>query len=645
MSGATVYNPRFAVLKMKEQFIMKAVVPVMGVASLVFMTTVSGGCAQKAAVILAPRQTNVAALADTDAAPSRPVITSLVKNAQGFQLTRGGKPYFIKGAGGDGSQTLLHACGGNSIRTWGADNLESTFADAKKNGLTVTAGVWLGHKDNGFNYHDAAAVAAQKEMARKSILRYKDQPNLLVWAFGNEMEQGQEDDPALWQAIEDIAKMSHELDPDHPTMTVVAEIGGDKIAQINKYCPDIDIIGINSYAGASSIADRYMKAGGVKPYIITEYGPPGVWELGKNAWGAASEPTSTEKETWYRNAYTKSIANQPLCVGSYAFTWGHKQEATATWFGLLLPDGDRTGPVDTLTELWTGGPPAHPCPEIQALKVDGADRVDPGATVHVTLATDDPDKAPLKVEWVLQSDPASYHTGGGAERAPMTIPDVVVSSDATGARIKMPLGGAAYRLFAYVRDDHGGAAVGNIPLFVTGDRPIPIAPAPQAKLPLALYGVGIAKEAAYIPSGYMGNAGAIKMDPDSTDHPHSGTDCLKVNYTAGDSWGGVVWQSPANDWGDKPGGWNLTGAKRLTFWARGANGGENVTFQYGLLGKDKPYHDSATGKLPVTLTKDWTQYSIDLTGKDLSDIKTGFCWVVAGSGQGETFWLDDIRYE
>jgi hypothetical protein len=51
--------------------------------------------------------------------------------------------------------------------------------------------------------------------------------------------------------------------------------------------------------------------------------------------------------------------------------------------------------------------------------------------------------------------------------------------------------------------------------------------------------------------------------------------------------GGVVWQSPAGDWGEKPGGWNLTGAKRLVFKARGAKGGETLGFQFGLLGKDK----------------------------------------------------------
>gem|GEM_PF-6635581 len=35
----------------------------------------------------------------------------------------------------------------------------------------------------------------------------------------------------------------------------------------------------------------------------------------------------------------------------------------------------------------------------------------------------------------------------------------------------------------------------------------------------------------------------------------------------------------------------------------------------------------------------------DLKGKDLSQIKTGFTWVVGAKGQPVTFFLDDIRFE
>ncbi|MCA9227832.1 MAG: hypothetical protein KDA47_19565, partial [Planctomycetales bacterium] len=149
----------------------------------------------------------------------------------------------------------------------------------------------------------------------------------------------------------------------------------------------------------------------------------------------------------------------------------------------------------------------------------------------------------------------------------------------------------------------------------------------------------------FAPSGWMGEHTAVKVDERSTDAPHTGDTCLRVDYARGDGWAGVAWQSPPDDWGDRPGGFDLSGAKRLTFWARGAKGGERVKFGVGLIGNDKPYSDSAKVEIEVPLTTDWRQYEIDLADRDLTRIKTGFVWVVAGQQQPLRFYLDDVRYE
>ena len=46
-----------------------------------------------------------------------------------------------------------------------------------------------------------------------------------------------------------------------------------------------------------------------------------------------STASSTEKASSYRRAWEQGVAGQPACLGGYAFLWGNKQEATATWFG------------------------------------------------------------------------------------------------------------------------------------------------------------------------------------------------------------------------------------------------------------------------------------------------------------------------
>ena len=210
--------------------------------------------------------------------------------------------------------------------------------------------------------------------------------------------------------------------------------------------------------------------------------------------------------------------------------------------------------------------------------------------------------------------------------------------------LRMPKGGGGYRLYATVHDDHKNAATANLPLFVNGPE---VAPAARsAKLPFVVYDEADREKRPYVPSGYMGNTKAIKMTEDCPDDPHAGKTCLRVEFGANDGWGGVAWQDPPNDWGDAPGGFDLAGAKRLSFWARGEKGGEAVGFAMGILGRDKKFSDTASGKLDkVTLTPEWKRYTIDLDGKDLSRIKTGFSWSLAADGQPVTFFLDDIRYE
>ncbi|TSA13532.1 MAG: hypothetical protein D4R79_05295 [Comamonadaceae bacterium] len=166
------------------------------------------------------------------------------------------------------------------------------------------------------------------------------------------------------------------------------------------------------------------------------------------------------------------------------------------------------------------------------------------------------------------------------------------------------------------------------------------------KLPFTVFEEKGSTNNHYAPSGWIGDFKDIKMDDGCDTRPHSGKTCLRFEYSEPGEWAGVVWQDPVNDWGDQPGGWNLTGAKKLTFWARGVKGGEIVCFKFGILGLDKKYSDSATGAInDIKLTKEWKAYHIDLDGKDLTRIKSGFVWTLRGQGGPVVFFLDDIRFE
>jgi hypothetical protein len=155
----------------------------------------------------------------------------------------------------------------------------------------------------------------------------------------------------------------------------------------------------------------------------------------------------------------------------------------------------------------------------------------------------------------------------------------------------------------------------------------------------------------YIPSGYMGDYGDVSVIDGWEEDPYSGKTCIKVIYkpdmSQGARWAGVQWQYPPNNWGEKKGGFDLTGAKKLTFWARGEKGGERIEeFKVGGISGSYPDSDSAVIG-PIVLTQDWQQYAIDLGGKDLSYISGGFCWAtnLDVNPDGCVFYLDEIRYE
>lgn len=394
--------------------------------------------------------------------------TFVTKAGDAYSLSVAGRPFFVKGAGGTGNPDLLVESGGNSIRLWGAENLQRDLDEAHKRGLKVTAGIWLEHADV-FDYSDQAKVKAQFEMAKKVVEQFKDHPALLIWAFGNEMEgYGEANDPNVWRAVNDIAKMAKSIDPNHPTMTVIAEIGAQRIPSINKYCPDIDIIGINSYGGAASLAKRYAEIGGKKPYILTEFGPLGQWEVGKTPWEAPIEHTSTEKMNFYRTAYQNAVLGNPSkCLGSYVFLWGNKQEATSTWFGMLLKDGNKVGAVDVMTELWTGKKPANLSPTITPVQLSPStvnSIYETGQTITATITSGDPNGDKLKTKWVLTSETEVYLTAGRDEKVPVDYPDALVKSDNNQATFKLPAKAGNFRVFAYVYDSKGAAATANIPL-------------------------------------------------------------------------------------------------------------------------------------------------------------------------------------
>jgi len=571
-------------------------------------------------------------------AQAQPIPVEVRQTESGWQLLRGGEPYLIKGAGGTHSLQQLADAGANSIRTWDAEGIDGLLDEAHSLGLSVAVGIWLGHERHGFDYSDTVQVAEQYERARQFVLRYRDHPAVLLWGIGNEMEGFESgDNPAIWTAVNDIAAMVKQLDPHHPTMSTTAEIGGGRIESLHKHSPAIDIHGINSYGGALSVAARLQNGGGTKPFILTEFGPPGTWETGETEWGAPYELTSTAKSAYYAKAYKSAVTDAPgHALGSYAFTWGFKMEATATWYGMFLADGARLGAVDVMTELWSGAPPKDLAPVAEPLVIDGPSEIDPTVEVQVRTAISDPEGGATRARWVLRPESNEYLTGGDFRPDLPDLEGVVLEGSTEGARLRMPEDPGPYRLFLYAYDEAGNAATANVPLLVKGEV--------RTRLPVSVYEDKF-EGMPWAPSGWMGSTDFLSLDGNHLDNPHDGMASIKMRYIGKYGWVGVAWQNPPNNWGDEDGGFELTGATELELWARGEYGGEKISIGVGIIGADKAHPDSGTAKVDgIVLTQDWQRYRVPLKRIDLSSIKTGFVVTLTGRATPVTIYLDSIRF-
>ena len=128
-----------------------------------------------------------------------------------YRLYRGGSEYYIKGGGGSEQWDELARIGGNSVRTWSTDNAKEMLDKAHALGLTVMMGLWMQHERHGFDYDDKPKVQAQLEYFRKIVMEIKDHPALLLWGIGNEVDLFYTN-TNVWKAVNDVAKMIHELD-------------------------------------------------------------------------------------------------------------------------------------------------------------------------------------------------------------------------------------------------------------------------------------------------------------------------------------------------------------------------------------------------------------------------------------------------
>ena len=402
-----------------------------------------------------------------------PISSEIVKENGKFTLLRGGQPYIVKGAGGVWIEySTIAERGGNSVRTWGIDHAQARLDAAHRNGLTVSLNLPIVSERFGMDYDNPIAVISQLARVRIIVERYKNHPALLAWIIGNELNYASTN-IKVYDAVNQISELIHSLDPNHLTTTTLTAVEPEYMEQVLERVPDLDFISIQMY-GAIAIMERFARESLPDvPFMITEWGPLGHWEVGNTRWGAPIEQTSTEKAKRILDTYEDIL--RPLeghSLGSYVFLWGQKQERTSTWYSMYLYSGESTESVDAMHKAWTGEWPANRAPTINRMRLHNkraqqSITLDAGKKYRAVVRAKDPDDDPLSYYWAVREESSSHAEGGDAEADLPELNGLLEAFHGEEVVLLAPRVEGAYRLFVEVFDDQGHAAHANIPFYVS----------------------------------------------------------------------------------------------------------------------------------------------------------------------------------
>jgi len=377
----------------------------------------------------------------------------------------------VKGAGLDVNNgknfKALKEAGANCFRTWRTEHAEMELDSAMKYNLKIAMGIDMMKELHDFDYTDDAAIQKQFEEIKAKIQKYKDHPALLCWVVGNELNLLFNEDgslkmvnPKVYEAVCDIADYIHDVDPNHPVTTTFA--GGAIEPHIKSAlgkCPRLDFMSYQVYNDLVNLSAQEEKNKIDRPYLVTEFGPKGHWEMPATKWGREIEENSTQKAEGLRERMRIGLQSDKTGrnMGGFAFVWGQKQERTPTWYGIFNKDGRATAVLDELTLFWSGKYPNDRAPAVKDMVLNGKQKTDnvsltPGKVYKAKLEANDPEGEKLTYMWTMMGEVKEKSDGGAYEAEPEEIKiDVIKQSDGT-LEFKAPSQKGQYRIFAYVYD-------------------------------------------------------------------------------------------------------------------------------------------------------------------------------------------------
>lgn len=398
----------------------------------------------------------------------------IIRDNEGFQLQINNTPVYIKGVGGTSNLDLAAKSGANAFRTWDGtiNDIEGYLALARANNMYLMQGIWLSHDSN--DYLDEGYKSETRRRVKGLAEAFKDDPNLLAWGIGNEVDL-KANTEAAWRFVDELAQLIKSIDSRHLVSTVISHDQKYTFNMVADYAPSLDFVGINSYGLIGEVGNMVEMSRYKGAFMVTEWGPTGWWESAKTSWGAPIEQTSEEKRAVYEERYNNYILSYKRCLGSFAFLWGQKEERTPTWYSMFVENnvaglplkGEMTPMVEAMQRVWSGEEPKQTAPVIKSYQIDGQSKnvqVNSGKAFTGMVMATDKENNTLTYVWEILKEATVLAEGGADEPRPDRVGNVVTTETNSCNFIVTESGN--YRLYIYILDNTGFVATVNIPFMV-----------------------------------------------------------------------------------------------------------------------------------------------------------------------------------
>ena len=396
--------------------------------------------------------------------PNGPSVVKVTGGQGNWGLSVNGGAYQIKGVTfGPASATAeahmadLKSLGVNTVRTWGTDGTSLPLLDqAAANGIKVINGFWLGQGNDYLN--DTNYKTSTLNTIVQWVNTYKNHPGVLMWDVGNEVllnlqntytgTQLQAERNAYAQYVNQVAQAIHAADPNHPVTSTDAWTGAWPYYQANS--PNLDLYAVNSYGSVCNVRQNWINGGFTKPYIVTESGPSGEWEVPNDANGVPTQDTDQQSAAGYTTAWRCVSGHTGVALGATLFNYGNENDFGGIWFN-LAPAGWKRLSYYQVAAAYGGTPQRNTPPVISSMTLSQTANVPAGGQFTVNLGVTDPDNDPLRYNVMFTS---KYVDGGtGLSYATFT------QTGASTFSVTAPRRLGVWKVYVYAYDGHGNVGV------------------------------------------------------------------------------------------------------------------------------------------------------------------------------------------